>query len=93
MKSPSRLSRGLRAAAVVLFLAGLGIWAAAGARVGWTQTSTVAMQRDEITGIDYPVRRAAFLPGVEVPLAATALAALLASLSLIRPRPELTSQS
>lgn len=92
MKFSSRLTRGLRAAALVLFLAGLGVWIAGGARVGWTQTSTVAMQRDEITGIDYPVRRDAFLPGVEVPLAATAFATLLAGLSLIRTRPQLTSQ-
>lgn len=92
MQSTSRLSRRLRAAAVVLVLAGLGVWAAAGARLGWTQTSTVAMQRDEITGIDYPVRRAAFLPGVEVPLAAAAFATLLASLSLIRARPRITAQ-
>jgi hypothetical protein len=93
MKSSCRLARGLRASALVLFLAGFGVWIAGGARVGWTQTSSVTMQRDEITGIDYPVRRAAFLPGVEVPLAATAVAALLASLSLIRPRPQLTAQS
>jgi hypothetical protein len=93
MKTSSRMSRGLRAAALVVLLAGLGVWTAAGARVGWTQTSTVAMQRDEITGIDYPVRRAAFLPGVEVPLAATALAALLTALSLIRVRPQVAVQS
>lgn len=93
MKTSSRLSRRLRAAAIVLFLAGVGGWAAAGARVGWTQTSAVTLQRDEITGIDYPVRRAAFLPGVEVPLAATALAALLTGLSLVRRRHRSTAQS
>lgn len=93
MQTSYRLSRGLRAAALILFLAGLGVWIAGGARVGWTQTSSVTLQRDEITGIDYPVRRAAFLPGVEVPLAAAAFAAVLAGLSLIRPRPQLTAQS
>lgn len=93
MKTTFRFSRGLRAAALVLFLAGLAVWAAGGARMGWTQTSTVAIQRDEITGIDYPVRRDAFLPGVEIPLAATAFAALLAALSLIRTRAQLTSRN
>lgn len=93
MKTTLRFSRGLRAAALILFLAGVGVWAAGGARVGWTQTSTVALQRDEITGIDYPVRRDAFLPGVEIPLAATAFATLLAALSLIRPRPQLTARN
>lgn len=83
MKSTTRITRGLRGAAVALFLAGVAVWAAAGARVGWTQTSTVSLQRDEITGIDYPVRRAAFLPGVEVPLLGAAVALALAGASFI----------
>lgn len=91
MKHASSLARGLLFAAAVVFLAGLGVWAAAGARVGWTQTSTVTIQRDEITGIDYPVRTAAFLPGIEVPLAAAGLASLLAGLSRIRFRPRAAS--
>ncbi|MBL9211735.1 MAG: hypothetical protein JNL92_14790 [Opitutaceae bacterium] len=86
MKTTARFTRGLRIAALVLFVAGIGLWAAAGAHVGWTQTSTVTLQRDEITGIDFPVRRAALVPGVEFPLAATLAAAALAGLSLL-PRP------
>lgn len=83
MKSSSRLTPVLRGAAVLLFLAGLALWAGTGARWGWTQTSAVQLQRDEITGIDYPVRRSAFLPGVEIPLLTTATAAGLAGLSLL----------
>jgi len=92
MQSPFRLARGLRVAAVVLFLAGLALWAGGGGHVGWTQTSTVTMQRDEITGIDYPVRRDAFLPGIEFPLAAAIAAAALAGLSLIRFRPRVSNR-
>lgn len=88
MKSTSsRSTRALRGAAAAIFLAGIGVWAFGGARIGWTQTSTVTMQRDDITGIDYPVRQAGFVPGVEVPLLATGLALALAGVTfLARPR-------
>ncbi|MEY4090157.1 MAG: hypothetical protein RJB55_2428 [Verrucomicrobiota bacterium] len=49
--------------------------------------SEVEMRRDEITGIDYPVRRDKFTAGVEIPLAALGGAALLAvGAALLRPR-------
>lgn len=87
MKTTARFARRLRLAAVALFVAGFGLWAGAGAHVGWTQTSAVTIQRDEITGIDFPVRRDALVPGIEFPLAATLAAAALAGLSLIRRPP------
>lgn len=65
----------------MLTLAGVGIWAGTGARLGWTQTSVVAVQRDDVTGIDYPVRQPAFIAGVEVPLVATAAAVSLIAAS------------
>ena len=68
--------------------AGLTVWVAAGARIGWTQTSVVTMQHDELTGIDYPVRAAAFRPGVEVPLLATATAAMLGGIAWVAGRRE-----
>ena len=83
MNSTTRITRTLRSSAVALLIAGLGVWVATGTRIGWTQTSAVTMQRDEITGIDYPVRRAAFIAGVEVPLLAVAVAAALAGVSFI----------
>jgi hypothetical protein len=43
----------------------------------------VTLQKDEITGIDYPVRRDAFIAGIEVPSVAIGLAALLAALSFL----------
>jgi hypothetical protein len=55
-------------------------------RVGWTQTSIVTIQRDEITGIDFPIRRRAFIAGVEVPVLATATALLVAGLSVLAQR-------
>ena len=45
------------------------------------------MRRDEITGIDYPVRRDKFTAGIEFPFAALGGAALLAiGAALLRPR-------
>ncbi|PTY07445.1 hypothetical protein DB347_09090 [Opitutaceae bacterium EW11] len=76
----------LRAAAIALLLGSLGAWAATGAHLGWTQTSVVETQRDEVTGIDFPVRRPAFIAGVEVPILGLASAAALAGLSLLRRR-------
>lgn len=80
MKS-NRLSRLLRMSALAVIAAGFGVWLATGARVGWTQTSIVTMQHDQLTGIDYPVRAAAFRPGVEIPLLATATAAMLGGIA------------
>lgn len=85
MKS-HRLSRNLRRSALAVLLLGVLVWAAAGARLGWTQTSTVTMQRDEITGIEYPVRQDAFRPGVEVPALALAFAGALAGLGWVTAR-------
>ncbi len=69
--------RRFRAAALSVLLVGVGTWFVTGAHRGWTQTSTFTLQRDEITGIDYPVRRRTFVAGVEIPLAAAVLATVL----------------
>jgi len=88
MKSKSSSVRALRLSALLVLAAGLLVWAGTGAHLGWTQTSVVTIQRDEITGIDFPVRRPAFVAGVEVPLLATVIAAAAAGLSvLVRRRP------
>lgn len=83
MKTTSQFNRILRVGAMTLLLGGVAIWGTAGARLGWTQTSAVTTLRDEITGIDYPVRRAAFIPGVEIPFLAAAIAAVLAAASFL----------
>lgn len=82
MKYTPILVRALRISAVAVLLVGLGLWIRSGARLGWTQTSVVTLQHDEITGIDFPVRRDAFVAGVEVPLLAAAFAAAAATLSV-----------
>ncbi|WP_044891720.1 hypothetical protein [Opitutus terrae] len=81
MQKHPRLQLALRWTALLVTLVGVGIWAGTGARLGWTQTSVVAMQRDDVTGIDYPVRQPAFIAGVEVPLVATAAAMSLVAAS------------
>ncbi|MBI4624774.1 MAG: hypothetical protein HY736_16350 [Verrucomicrobia bacterium] len=86
MKSRPSLARALRLSAWIVLAGGLAVWARSGARLGWTQTSMVTMQRDEITGIDFPVRSNAFVAGIEVPLLAAAIAAVAAGLSLVAPR-------
>lgn len=86
MKTKSSLVRALRVSALVILLAGLGLWVHSGARLGWTQTSVVTLQRDEITGIDFPVRRDAFVAGVDVPLLATVVALTTAGLSVLAHR-------
>ena len=77
----------LRILAAALAVGGVGVWLATGAHRGWTRTSEVEMRRDEITGIDYPVRRDKFTAGIEIPFAALGGAALLAvGAALLRPR-------
>jgi hypothetical protein len=79
----SILSFGLRSAALTALVIGLGTWAGTGAHLGWTQTSTVTIQHDEITGIDYPVRQEAFVAGVEVLALGVAASAALAGASFL----------
>jgi hypothetical protein len=81
--SSRRISIGLRTAAAALALASLATWAATGAHIGWTQTSVVELLRDEITGIEYPVRRSAFVAGLELLAGGLAGAATLAGLSFV----------
>jgi len=79
----TRRTRILQGLAALILIAGLVTWIGTGAHVGWTQTSAVTMQHDEITGIDYPVRRDAFVAGVEVPVAAAGLAGVLLAVTFL----------
>lgn len=71
------LARMLRWTALAILVTGAGLWLSAGARFGWTQTSVVTLRTDQVTGIEYPVREAAFVAGVEVLLLAAATAGTL----------------
>ena len=86
MQATSRTAVVLRTTALLVLLATAGLWIFTGAHLGWTQTSIVTMQQDEITGIEYPVREAALVAGVEVPGGGVLTAATLAGLSLWRRR-------
>ncbi len=86
MKKTSRLSLTLRVTAIAALLAALGLWVATGSHRGWTQTSKVIQQHDEITGIDYPVRVPGFVAGVEVLAGGVAAAAVLGGASLFTNR-------
>lgn len=86
MKLTSPIVRALRLSALLVLASGLALWAGSGARLGWTQTSVITMQREEITGIDFPVRHNAFVAGVEIPLLAALVAAAAAALSLVAQR-------
>ena len=81
-----RLARGFRISAAVALLGVLGLWAATGAHLGWTQTSKVVLQYDEITGIDYPVREKTFVAGVELLAAGAAAAGVLAGAGFLASR-------
>lgn len=86
MKSPFSFVRKLQITALILLLSGLGVWIGHGARLGWTQTSVVTLQHDELTGIDFPVRRDNFVAGIEVPVLATVLALGIAGLGALAQR-------
>lgn len=82
----TRLTLTLRLASAAVLLTVLGTWIGTGAHLGWTQTSKVTTQHDEITGIDYPVREKTFVAGVEILGAGLATAAALAGASVLASR-------
>ncbi len=59
------MNRIFRGSALVLALAGLGVWVAMGAHRGWTQTSVAVKVADEVTGIEAVQYRSGFVPGVD----------------------------
>lgn len=77
MKPKKRLSL-FRIAAGAVLIATLTLWGVGGFHSGWTQTSVTETHYDEITEIAYPVRRDAFVAGVDV-----LAAGLLASCGLV----------
>lgn len=79
----ARLSLALRIASAAVLAAALVVWFGTGAHRGWTQTSRVVVQHDEITGIDYPIREKTFVAGIEFPAAGLAASALLAAAGLL----------
>lgn len=81
-----RATLSLRILSAATLVAILALWAATGAHRGWTQTSRVVVQHDEITGIDFPVHQKTFVAGVEILAAGVGLSAALAGASLLTAR-------
>jgi hypothetical protein len=73
----------LRILALALFLALLFWWAAAGMNPGWTKTSVSTMETDRVTGIDYPVWKKQFVPGIDLLAVGTGCAAVLIGISFL----------
>ena len=74
--------------ALIVWVSGVGYWAALGAHRGWSQNRVPSQKTDDITGITYTVYEDRFVPGIEIPGGATLLAALLAGTSLfLRSKP------
>ncbi|HEY0967985.1 MAG TPA: hypothetical protein VGD88_11400 [Opitutaceae bacterium] len=78
-----RFLRALRISALVIALATAATWVGTGAHRGWTRTTIVEQQFDEITGIQYPVSRPGFIAGLEVLALGIATAAGLAGATLL----------
>jgi hypothetical protein len=62
---PRLLRGGLRVAALVVLVAGLGFWAAKGAHTGWSMDRVPVKQTDEITGIEFVTYEDRYVPGVD----------------------------
>jgi hypothetical protein len=73
----------LRIAAVVFLLALFSWWAVAGLNTGWTKTSVSTMETDPVTGIEYPVWKKQFVPGLDILAAGTGCAAVLIGISFL----------
>jgi len=57
----------LRLSALLLVLASVLWWLAAGARIGWWQTRVGVERTDEVTGLSVIEWQERFVPGVETP--------------------------
>lgn len=73
----------LRMAALALLFGLFAWWAAAGMNPGWTKTSVSSMETDPVTGIEYPVWKKQFVPGVDLLATGTGCAGALIGLSFL----------
>lgn len=77
------MKRFLRIAAAVLCATIVLWWAAAGMNPGWTKTSVATMETDPITGIDYPVWKKHFVPGIDLLATGIGCAAAIVAISFL----------
>lgn len=74
--------------ALLLALAAMIWWAAAGARIGWWQTRVGVERTDEITGLSVIEWQERFAPGIETPVLGLIMGgALYGSTYLLRRKP------
>lgn len=73
----------LRIAALIAWLVLSVWWATAGMNTGWTKTSVSTMETDAVTGIQYPVWKKQFVPGLDLLLAGTGCATALIGISFL----------
>jgi hypothetical protein len=59
------MKRLLQILAVLIALAGLGYWLAAGANTGWTKNRVAKRTVDEVTGIEAVTFEDRFVPGID----------------------------
>jgi hypothetical protein len=79
------MKRALRILALLVVLAGVGLWTLCGQNHGWTKTSKAVEQVDPVTEIRYPKEEKGFYPGVDfLVLATLAGAGLFAGSFLLR---------
>lgn len=83
MKPSSSVRSALQVAAGLVLAGTFGTWIATGSHRGWTQTLSMELHVDEVTGLTYPVQKPGFVAGVEFPAGGAALAAILSGLSLV----------
>lgn len=77
------LKKLLRVASALCIVAVLAVWLALGANLGWTKTSVSIQKTDEITGIEYSVQEARFVPGVEFLAGGIGIAFTIASVTFL----------
>ena len=71
----------LRIFVIILILAAVAYWLAAGANLGWTKTSVPLKTVDEVTGLDHIEWQQKFVPGIDFLGAALVAGVLLAGVS------------
>tara|TARA_R110002050_G_scaffold122120_1_gene240650 strand:+ start:529 stop:795 length:267 start_codon:yes stop_codon:yes gene_type:complete len=77
----------IRFSALILMVATLGWWMAAGAHRGWSMNRVPQTMTDEFTGLDYVEYQDRFVPGIDILGGGIALAALALTVSFfIRPK-------
>lgn len=73
----------LRLGTLIFWLSILSWWILAGTNLGWTKTAVSTMQTDPVTGIDYPVWKKQFVPGIDLLAAGTGCAVVLFGVSFL----------